>query len=69
MKLPQVLRGWLARIGFALAKKASRNRSFGDRLARRLLDRALRVEVDIDEDVLRDRGYDPDELDRYQQRR
>ncbi|PWR25332.1 hypothetical protein [Zavarzinia aquatilis] len=62
------LRAIAAKAGFALAKKASRNITLGDRLARRLLERVLRFNFDLDDMVLNDRGYDPDELERYQKR-
>ena len=66
---PYVVRVMLAKIGFALAKKASRNQTWFDRIARRLLERVLKFNFDLDEMVLMDQGYDPDELDRYQNRR
>ncbi|MCF4164114.1 hypothetical protein L2U69_00460 [Zavarzinia compransoris] len=60
------LRALAAKAGFALAKRASRNQTLLDRLARRLLGRVLRFDFDLDEMVLMDQGYDPDELERYQ---
>lgn len=66
---PYVVRVVLAKIGFALAKKGSRNQTWFDRIARRLLERVLKFNFDLDEMVLMDQGYDPDELDRYQNRR
>ncbi|MEC8849080.1 MAG: hypothetical protein VYB93_07440 [Pseudomonadota bacterium] len=66
---PYVVRVVLAKIGFALAKKASRNQTWFDRIARRILERVLKFNFDLDEMVLMDQGYDPDELDRYQNRR
>lgn len=69
MKLPYFAREVLAKVGFAMAKKASRNQSWSDRLARRVLERVLHFNFDLDEMVLADQGYDPDELDRYQNRR
>lgn len=66
---PYVARVVLAKIGFALAKKASRNQTWFDRIARRILERVLKFNFDLDEMVLMDQGYDPDELDRYQNRR
>lgn len=66
---PYFVRVVLAKIGFALAKKASRNQTWFDRIARRLLERVLKFNFDLDEMVLMDQGYDPDELDRYQNRR
>ena len=66
---PYVVRVVLAKIGFALAKKASRNQTWFDRIARRILERVLKFIFDLDEMVLMDQGYDPDELDRYQNRR
>ena len=66
---PYVVRVVLAKIGFALAKKASRNQTWFDPIARRILERVLKFNFDLDEMVLMDQGYDPDELDRYQNRR
>lgn len=66
---PYVVRVALAKIGFALAKKASRNQTWFDRIARRVLERVLKFNFDLDEMVLLDQGYDPDELERYQNRR
>lgn len=66
---PYFVRVVLAKIGFALAKKASRNQTWFDRIARRNLERVLKFNFDLDEMVLMDQGYDPDELDRYQNRR
>lgn len=63
---PYVLRVVVAKLGFALAKRASRNRTWSDRLARRLLTRVLHFDFDVDDMVLLDQGYDPDELERYQ---
>lgn len=63
---PIFLRALVAKVGFALAKKASRDRTWSDRLARRLLGRVLAFHFDVDQMVLADQGYDPDELDRYQ---
>lgn len=60
-----------ARFAQWLGERASRNTNFVDRLCRRLLDRVLRLPPD--DDFLRDEwvdsdvGFDPDELDRYQQ--
>ena len=69
MNQPYVVRVVLAKVGFALAKRASRNRSWSDRIARRVLERVLKFNFDLDEMVLLDQGYDPDELERYQNRR
>ncbi|WP_029889282.1 hypothetical protein [Polycyclovorans algicola] len=66
---PYVVRVALAKVGFALAKKASRNQTWFDRIARRVLERVLKFNFDLDEMVLLDQGYDPDELERYQNRR
>ena len=66
MKLPYIARAGMAEVGFALAKKASRNQTWGDRLARRVLKSVLRFDFGLDEMVLADQGYDPDELERYQ---
>ena len=35
-------------------------------MIRKLLDRVLKFNFDLDEMVLLDQGYDPDELERYQ---
>jgi hypothetical protein len=59
-----------ARIGMYLGRRASRDTGFVDRLCRWLLARLLTPSPE--EDFLRDpwidgdRGFDPDELDRYQ---
>ena len=66
---PYFVRVVLAKVGFALAKKALRNQTWFDRIARRILERVLKFNFDLDEMVLMDQGYDPDELDRYQNRR
>jgi hypothetical protein len=66
MKQPYFVREAIAKIGFALAKKASRNQTWFDRLARRVLERVLHFNFDLDEMVLTDQGYDPDALERYQ---
>lgn len=66
---PYLIRVALAKVGFALAKKASRNQTWFDRLARKLLERVLYFNFDLDEMVLTDQGYDPDELERYQRGR
>ena len=63
---PYFVRVTLAKVGFALAMKASRNQTWFDRLARNLLEWLLHFNFDLDEMVLVDQGYDPDELDRYQ---
>lgn len=59
-----------ARITLWLAQRASRNKSFLDRLCRKLLARATRKEAhqDFMRDPLidNDTGFDPDELERYQ---
>ena len=49
---PYIVRVALAKIGFALAKKASRNQTWFDRLARRVLERVLDFNFDLDEMVL-----------------
>ncbi|SEQ38203.1 hypothetical protein SAMN04488038_10610 [Solimonas aquatica] len=63
---PYYRREAMAKIAFALAKKASRNQTWFDRLARRILERVLHFNFDLDEMVIADQGYDPDELTRYQ---
>lgn len=63
---PYFMRAVMAKVGFSLAKKASRNQTWCDRLARYLLGRVLHFDFDLDEMVLTDQGYDPDELERYQ---
>lgn len=63
---PYWLRAGMAKGAFTLAKRASRNQSWSDRAIRRLLGRVLEFNFDLDEMVLADQGYDPDELDRYQ---
>lgn len=68
MKQPYFVRAAMAKVGFALAKKASRNQTWFDRIARRILERVLHFNFDLDEMVLTDQGYDPDELERYQNR-
>jgi hypothetical protein len=59
----------IAQVGFWLAKRASRNKSWLDRISRRLLDRILRFQLKLDDMVVQDQGYDPEELERYQQGR
>jgi hypothetical protein len=66
MRPPYALRAVMAKLGFALAKRASRNQTWGDRLSRRVLERVLKFNFDLDEMVLMDQGYDPEELERYQ---
>ena len=39
---PYFVRVVLAKVGFALAKKASRNQTWFDRIARRILERVLK---------------------------
>ncbi len=63
---PYWVRVAMAKGAVVLAKRASRNQSWSDRLIRRLLDRVLKFNFDLDEMVLLDQGYDPDELERYQ---
>ena len=59
-----------ATLGLWMAARASRNRSWLDRLCRKMVARATRVEPaqDFMRDPLidNDLGFDPDELDRYQ---
>ena len=53
-----------------MAKRSSRNKSFIDRLCRRMIEKAMAT--DPDKDFMRDplidqdEGFDPDELDRFQ---
>lgn len=53
-----------------MAKRSSRNKSFLDRLCRRMIEKAMAT--DPDKDFMRDplidqdEGFDPDELDRFQ---
>lgn len=63
---PYWLRVGMAKGAFILAKRASRNQTFSDRCIRVLLGRVLKFNFDLDEMVLTDQGYDPDELERYQ---
>ena len=59
-----------ATVGLWMAERASRNKTFLDRLCRKLVARATRIEPERDfmRDPLidNDLGFDPDELDRYQ---
>lgn len=66
---PYSVRVVLAKVAFGLAKRASRNRTLADRASRLILERVLKFNFDLDEMVLTDQGYDPDELTRYQNRR
>lgn len=63
---PYWLRVGMAKGAFILARRASRNLTWSDRLIRVLLDRVLKFNFDLDEMVILDQGYDPDELERYQ---
>lgn len=63
---PYWIRVTLAKGAVILAKRGSRNQTWSDRMIRRLLGRVLRFNFDLDEMVLADQGYDPDELERYQ---
>ena len=64
--MKDLMRERMAKIAFGLAKKGSRNQSWSDRIARRVLQRVLQFNFDQDEMVIADQGYDPDELERYQ---
>jgi hypothetical protein len=59
-----------ATIALWMAGRASRNKTFLDRLCRKMVARATRIEPERDfmRDPLidNDPGFDPDELDRYQ---
>lgn len=54
-----------------MAKRSSRNRTLIDRFCRRMIDKAVTVSPENDfmrdEMIDQDLGYDPDELERYQQ--
>lgn len=56
----------LAEVGYWLARRGSRQGNVFDRLARRVLDRLLRFDFELEDRVRFDRGYDPQELERYQ---
>lgn len=53
-----------------MARRSSRNKSFIDRLCRRMIEKAMATDPDLDfmRDPLidEDEGFDPDELDRFQ---
>lgn len=66
MSQPYFIRVAIAKTAFRMAKRASRNQYWSDRLFRVLLDRVLKFNFDQDEMVITDQGYDPDELERYQ---
>lgn len=59
-----------ARLAIWMATRSSRNKSFIDRMCRRMIAKA--TAVDPEKDFMRDEyvdgdlGFDPDELDRYQ---
>ena len=59
-----------ARIAIWMAARSSRNKTFIDRICRRMITKAM--SVDPEKDFMRDdyidndQGFDPDELDRYQ---
>ena len=59
-----------ATVALWMAERASRNKSLLDRVCRRMVARATRIEPERDfmRDPLidNDLGFDPDELDRYQ---
>jgi len=56
----------MAALGYWLARRGSRQGNVIDRLACRVLERLLRFDFDLEDRVRHDRGYDPDELERYQ---
>ncbi|NQX93607.1 MAG: hypothetical protein HRT64_01525 [Erythrobacter sp.] len=59
-----------SKLAFWMAQRSSRNRTFIDRLCRRMVTKAMTTppEEDFmrDELIENDLGFDPDELDRYQ---
>ncbi|PZR36694.1 hypothetical protein [Caulobacter segnis] len=55
-----------AELGFALATRATRNRTLLDKLARLMLDKMIKPVSGQEERVVDDRGYDPAELARYE---
>jgi hypothetical protein len=58
----------MAALGYWLAQRGSRQGNVIDRLARRVLERLLRFDFHLEERVRLDRGYDPEELERYQRK-
>jgi hypothetical protein len=61
------LRALIAKAGFAAAMRASRNQRRSDRVLRYVVGTILKFDFDLDEMVLQDRGYTPEELEQYQQ--
>ncbi len=59
-----------ARLAIWMAARSSRNKTFLDRMCRKMITKATTVDPAKDfmrdEFVDNDRGFDPDELDRYQ---
>ena len=59
-----------ARLAIWMAARSSRNKTFLDRMCRKMITKATTVDPDKDfmrdEFVDNDQGFDPDELDRYQ---
>lgn len=59
-----------SKLAFWMAQRSSRNRTFIDRLCRRLVNKATHTlpEDDFmrDDMIDNDLGFDPDELERYQ---
>ncbi len=68
MKAGEWQRRAMAALGYWLARRGSRQGNVIDRLARRVLDRLLRFDFDLEDRVRFDRGYDPEELERYQRK-
>lgn len=62
------LQAAVAKLGFALALKASQRHGLLARISRRLLERVLKFDFDLDERVRNDLGYTVEELERYQAR-
>lgn len=59
-----------ARLAIWMAARSSRNKTFLDRMCRKMITKATTVDPDKDfmrdEFVDNDQGFDPEELDRYQ---
>ena len=56
-----------ARTAFWIATRASRNQNALDRLCRWVLDRLLKTEFQVDDMVVAHPGFDPEELEQYEQ--
>lgn len=59
-----------ARLAIWMAARSSRNKTFLDRMCRKMITKATTVDPEKDfmrdEFIDNDQGFDPDELDRYQ---